>query len=60
MPKEKNTPTPTERSYKTIYISISAEDYEKIAKAAKENCRSVGGELLYGWKKSNEKHVVYR
>lgn len=55
MPKEKNTPTPTERPYKVIYISIPAEDYEKLSKAAKSNCRSIGGELLYGWKRNHER-----
>ena len=45
----------TERTSKSVYIAIPAEDYEKLAKAAKSNCRSIGGELLYGWKRNHER-----
>jgi hypothetical protein len=45
----------TERTSKSVYIAIPAEDYEKLAKAAKANCRSIGGELLYGWKRNHER-----
>lgn len=45
----------TERTSKSVYIAIPAEDYEKLSKAAKANCRSIGGELLYGWKRNHER-----
>lgn len=45
----------TERTSKSVYIAIPAEDYEKLSKAAKANCRSIGGELLYGWKRNYER-----
>lgn len=58
--KEKNTTTtdtnPGRKAaygYKVVYVSIPEKDYEAIAASARANCRSVGGELLYGWRTSN-------
>lgn len=53
MRKDKNNNA--ERTSKSVYIAIPAEDYEKLSKAAKSNCRSIGGELLYGWKRNHER-----
>lgn len=39
--------------YKSVYISIPEPEYASVLAAAKANCRSVGGELLYGWRTSN-------
>lgn len=53
--KEEDNNNNTERTSKSVYVAIPAEDYEKLTKAAKLNCRSIGGELLYGWKRNHER-----
>ena len=39
--------------YKVVYVSLPEGDYEAVVASARANCRSVGGELLYGWRMSN-------
>lgn len=60
--KEKNNTTTDAKAasgrkpaygYKVVYVSIPEAEYESVLAAAKANCRSIGGELLYGWRTSN-------
>ena len=62
MKDKKNTTTDTTKAvrgrkpaygYKVVYVSIPEAEYEAVAASARANCRSVGGELLYGWRKGN-------
>ena len=51
--KEEDNNNNAKRTSKSVAIPV--EDYEKLAEAAKSNCRSIGSELLYGWKKNHER-----
>ncbi len=53
MKEEDNNNNNAKRTSKSVAIPV--EDYDKLAKAANANCRSIGRELLYGWKKNHER-----
>lgn len=48
-------PEPTEKapSRRNIYIAVSREEFAAIEAAARRNCRSFGGELVYAWRTLN-------
>lgn len=46
--------TTTKYGHRVAYISIPQEDYKAIAEQAKRNCRTIGRELLYQWRKVNK------
>lgn len=51
---KREEPAKTAAEYKTVYVSMRREVYEAICRAAKDNCRSVGGELVYAWREWNK------
>lgn len=55
MKEDNNNNDNAERTNKSVWISISAEDYEKLAEAIKKSRRKIGPELLYGWMKNHER-----
>ncbi len=57
MNEEEKKTTTTERGYKVVYVSLSKADYDAVYAAARRNCRSVGGELVYAWREANRAEV---